>query len=332
MVKQIKAFGSQDLRVVISDAPDLGADEVIVEMKACGICGSDKWFWEVEEPNDYVAGHEVAGKVLRVGEIVKSLKVGDRVAVNNVKGCGDCEACRKGAFVRCEKPLTHIGFGFSQQLAVPARNCLPLHPDISYEAGSLIFDNWGTPYSALKRTSMKEGDFVVVTGCGPIGLAAVALAKLRGAKVIAIDLVEARLEMAKKMGADTIVTPSIAAEKMKEQTGEKGVDYVIECSGNPKSYDLAFSALAVGGTLVSIGEGAEVKVAFSELIHKHLTIEASLYSTMKDGVEVQDLIVNGDINPMAFVTHRFELDELPDSFGKIYDLGDGILKAIVLNG
>ncbi|RIW34247.1 hypothetical protein D3H55_09690 [Bacillus salacetis] len=332
MVKQVKAFGPQDLRVVTSDAPDLKTDEVLIEMKACGICGSDKWFWHVEEPNDYVAGHEVAGKVLAVGEDVHSLKAGDRVAVNNVKGCGRCNACRAGEFVRCEKPLTHMGFGFSQKLAVPARNCLPLHPDISYEAGSLIFDNWGTPHSALKRTSIKEGDLVAVTGCGPIGLAAIALAKLRGAKVLAIDPVEARLKMAEHLGAYAVVTPSNAREQVKDLTSGKGLGYVIECSGSPKSYEFAFSSLAIGGTLVSIGEGAEVKVRFSDLIHKHLTIEASLYSTMKDGAEIQELIVNREINPMAFLTHRFELEELPGSFGKVFDLNDGVLKAIVLNG
>ncbi|GIQ67772.1 zinc-dependent alcohol dehydrogenase [Xylanibacillus composti] len=199
-MQQVRAFGPQDLRVVDVPDPVPGEDEVVVAVKACGICGSDKWFWHVEEPRDYVAGHEAAGEVVAVGSRVRHLQAGDRVAINNVKGCGTCEACREGAYVRCPNGVEHMGFGFSEKVAVPERNCLVLHDSVSYEAGSLIFDNWGTPYSSIKQTSMKQGDVVVVFGCGPIGLAAIGLAKQRGAAVIAVDPVPSRLEAAVRTG------------------------------------------------------------------------------------------------------------------------------------
>ncbi|MBB5325738.1 2-desacetyl-2-hydroxyethyl bacteriochlorophyllide A dehydrogenase [Anoxybacillus tepidamans] len=330
-MKQVKAFGPGDLRVVEVEPPVLGEGEVLVDVHACGICGSDKWFWYVDSPNDYVAGHEVAGEVVDVGPGVKNLKVGDRVSVNNVKGCGQCSACQEGQFVRCSGSVTHMGFGFSEKVAVPECNCLKLEPEISYVAGSLIFDNWGTPYSAIKRTSMKKGHIVVVTGCGPIGLAAVALAKLRGAQVIAVDPIKERLEAANRLGAQLTVSPGADAfEKINTFTNDQGVDIVLECSGKPASYELALSVLKVAGTLVSIGEGAKFNFNSSDIIHKHLTIIGSLYSTMKDGAEIQELMVKGEIDPLAFVTHTFRLEEIPSSFEKVISCSDGLLKAVVV--
>ncbi|RUT29062.1 hypothetical protein EJP77_15155 [Paenibacillus zeisoli] len=329
-MKQVKAFGPQDLRVVDAEQPLAGTGEVVVEVKACGICGSDKWFWHVQEPSDYVAGHEAAGIVVSIGEGVQHLRPGDRVAVNNVRGCGECPACRQGQFVRCAHGITHMGFGFSEMIAVPERNCLVLDDAISYEAGSLIFDNWGTPYSALQRTGMGEGDCVVVTGCGPIGLAAITLAKLRGTRVAAVDPVQTRLDAAIRQGADLALLPEGAPNSLLEWIGPEGADYVLECSGKPSSYELAFSVLGMAGTLVVIGEGAQVEISSSELIHKHLTLSASLYSTMQDGADVQNLMLQGSIDPMAFVTHTFQLKELPSTFGQVIECSDGLLKAVVV--
>ncbi|MCD8501656.1 MAG: alcohol dehydrogenase catalytic domain-containing protein [Bacillaceae bacterium] len=331
-MKQVKAFGPKDLRVVNAELPPLNKGEVVIDVYACGICGSDKWFWDVDSPSDYVAGHEVAGKVLKVGPEVQRLNVGDRVTVNNVKGCGTCNSCHKGEFVRCSNSVSHMGFGFSEAVIAPEVNCLVLDKRIGYEVGSLIFDNWGTPYSAIKRTSMKEGDIVVVAGCGPIGLAAIALAKQRKATIIAIDPIPNRLNAAKKLGASFALMPSEDISKVVEHYSESGVDIFIDCSGKAASYELAFSVLRIGGILLSIGEGAEFLLNSSELIHKHLTIIGSLYSTMQDGHEIQQLILDGEIDPLAFVTHSISLDHLPSFFGKVMTAEDGLLKAIVVKG
>jgi threonine dehydrogenase-like Zn-dependent dehydrogenase len=120
-MKQIKAFGPKDLRMVETEIPLFGTGEVLIDVKACGICGSDKWFWHGDEPTDYVAGHEVAGEVIAVGTGVQGLSVGDRVTVNNVKGCGQCRDCLAGEFVRCTHTIEHMGFGFSEYVVVPER-------------------------------------------------------------------------------------------------------------------------------------------------------------------------------------------------------------------
>ncbi|CAI6025922.1 zinc-dependent alcohol dehydrogenase [Cohnella sp. JJ-181] len=332
-MRSVKAFGPQDLRVVESDAPEPGPGEVLVETRACGICGSDKWFWHVESPSDYVAGHEAAGVVVRTGPGVTDFKPGDRVAVNNVKGCGECDECRAGRFVRCgAAPLVHMGFGFAERMAVPARNCLPLDPALSYEQGALLFDNWGTPYAALKRARIGPGDRVLVTGCGPIGLAAVALCKAKGAVVAAVDPIAARRAAALRLGAATAVPPGeAAAVQLGEFAGASGFGYGIDCSGKAASYELIFELIAIGGTIVSIGEGAKFALDSSSLIHKHLTLIGSLYSSMEDGAELQRMAVAGELDLLAFVTHRFRLEDLPSSFGQVMGADASLLKAVVVN-
>ncbi|SFB57635.1 (R,R)-butanediol dehydrogenase / meso-butanediol dehydrogenase / diacetyl reductase [Cohnella sp. OV330] len=332
-MKTVKAFGPQDLRVVERADPEPGPDEVLVETRACGICGSDKWFWHVETPSDYVAGHEAAGVIVRTGAGVTGFKPGDRVAVNNVKGCGECDQCRAGRFVRCGgAPLVHMGFGFAERMAVPACNCLPLDPAISFEQGALLFDNWGTPYSALKRTHLGAGDSVLVTGCGPIGLATVALCKAKGAIAAAVDPIAARREAALRLGASIAVSPDeAAAGRLRAFSGDSGFGYGVDCSGKAASYDLIFEHIAIGGTIVTIGEGAKFAFDSSRLIHKHLTLVGSLYSTMEDGAELQRMAVAGELDPLAFVTHRFRLADLPSEFGKVMGGDDTLLKAVVLN-
>lgn len=331
-MKTVKAFGPQDLRVVEVPDPVAGPGEVVIAVKVCGICGSDKWFWRVSEPTDYVAGHEVAGEVIAVGPDVFRLQAGDRVAVNNVKGCGQCAACRAGKFTHCPHSIEHMGHGFSERVAVPERNCLRLNPTISYEVGSLIFDMWGTPFGALQRAAVTSGDDVIVFGCGPIGLAAVALAKQRGAYVIAVEPHAYRREVALRAGANAALSPDDGAlADIKRLTSGVGASTVIECSGKAAAYYLAFAALRMGGTLVSVGEGAQVDFRPSEMvIHKHLNLLGALYSTMDQGQQVQNLILQEQIDPLRFSTHRFGLDELPAVFGQVVDCTDGILKSVMV--
>jgi threonine dehydrogenase-like Zn-dependent dehydrogenase len=332
MMKVVKAFGPKDLRVVEAPASIPGNGDVLVAVRASGLCGSDKWYWNVEGPTEYIAGHEVAGEVVALGGFVTTLKIGDPVAINNVKGCGYCDECRAGRFVRCSNSITHMGHGFSEFVVAPERNCLLLDEKVSYEEGCLIFDNWGTPYGAIERAGISAGDQVVVSGCGPIGLGAVVLAKLFGARVIAIDPLKSRREAAIRLGADNALVPSEnTAEEIKKLTGGSGTSTVFECSGKGQAYDMAFSALKIGGTLVSIGEGAKFEFCPSEtLISKHLNMLGTLYSTMEQGRRVQELIVKGLIDPLCFVTHRFTLEELPKVFGRVFECSDGLLKTMVV--
>ncbi|MGG1553763.1 zinc-dependent alcohol dehydrogenase [Paenibacillus ferrarius] len=323
-MRQLQAFGPRDLRIVEVQDPVLSSeDEVLIDIRACGICGSDKWYWSVDRLAAKIAGHEVAGRIIAVGDEVHHLRAGDRVAINNVQGCGYCEACQQGRYVRCANGVVHIGNGFADKVVVPARNCLKLDDDLSYAEGSLIFDNWGTPYAAIKRTSLQQDDRVAVIGCGPIGLAAVALVKSFGARVIAIDPIPERLKAAALLGAEACMTPS--------EVTAADVDIVLECSGKAASYELAQSILRIGGTLVAIGEGTAFTLTPKVLIHKHLTFLGSLYSSMEDGKQIQDMIRNGVIRPMSMVTHQFTMGQLQTAFGDIVECRHGLIKAVMVN-
>lgn len=332
MIRQLRAFGPKDLRVVQAGEPELtSAHDVLVDVYACGICGSDKWYWSVSSPAKTIAGHEVAGKVVGVGSEVRRLKVGDRVAVNNVRGCGACRECMNGRYVHCAGGVTHIGGGFSERIVVPAVNCLLLDEETSDVEGSLIFDNWGTPYAAIQRAGVKSGDVIVVIGCGPIGLAAVSLTKVFGARVMAIDPIPERREAAARMGAERSLHPSEATqEAVRSFSQTDGADIILECSGKASSYELAHDMLRIGGTLAAIGEGALINWTSSMLIHKHLTISGSLYSSMQDGLEIQRLMRTGKIDPLSIVTHQFTIDELPAAFGDIVECRNGIMKSVMV--
>ena len=333
-MKAVKAFGPGDLRLVDVPDPVPSNGQVLIAVRASGICGSDKWYWYANEPVDMIAGHEIAGDVVAVGPQVRNLQVGDRVAVNNVVGCGRCEPCGLGQYVRCSnRQISDINGGFGLLAVAPEANCLLLEENVGYEAGCLIFDNWGTPFAALERAGVDEGDVVAVWGCGPIGLGGVVLSKLAGASVIAIDPLAYRLETATQLGADATLQPgeNIEAE-IKELTSGAGPTVILECSGDGAVYKPGLASLCTGGTFIAIGEGAQVDLLPSEyLIRNHLNLMGSWYSTMEQGLKVQELMTQGIINPSAFVSHRIYLQDLPAFFGSIVECKDNVLKTVILN-
>jgi len=180
-MKVVKAFGPQDLRIAEKPIPVPGPGQVRVRVRASGICGSDKWIWDVAGETDNIAGHEVAGEIDALGEGVYDLALGDRVMINNVGGCGNCPACRGGAFVLCPSwnGMADVNNGFGEYVVAPARNCMRLLDGIDFIDGALIMDNWGTPYGGVLRGNIQAGTDVLIIGCGPIGQAAIGLCRAR---------------------------------------------------------------------------------------------------------------------------------------------------------
>ncbi len=334
-MKAIQSFGLKDVRLVDVPDPRPKAGQVIVAVKGSGICGSDKWLWWNEKPTTAIAGHEVAGEVVEVGPGVQTLKVGDRVAVNNVVGCGTCPACQAGAFVLCPNwdGSADVNGGFGEYVAAPERNCLLLDDSIRYQTAALIFDNMGTPYHAVQRAGVTAGDCVVVSGCGPIGLGAVIFARLQGAAVIALDPLAYRREKALALGAEAAFAPGAdTPARVRELTGGLGARVFIECSGRGEAYPLGMACLRHGGVLTAVGEHAHFEFHPSEmLIRKALDLRGSWYSTMPDGARIQSLILEGRINPDVLVTHRGPLAEFPQLFEKVCEFGEDVIKAVIVN-
>jgi threonine dehydrogenase-like Zn-dependent dehydrogenase len=323
------------MRVVEVSTPRPKAGQVLVEVRASGICGSDKHLWHATTPSDSVYGHEVAGSVVELGPGTSTLRVGDRVAVNNVGGCGTCQACREGAFVLCPSwdGSLDVNGGFGEYVAAWERNCMKLAEPVSYEQGCLLFDNFGTPYAALERAAVAGGDSVVVTGCGPIGLGAVRLAALRGANVVAVDPVPSRRAMARSLGAMEAFAPDKATAEALRDVCRGGPRVVIECSAQPSSYETALRALRIEGVLVTVGEGARYELKPSDaLIRRRLSILGSWYSTMAQGAAVQTMVASGLFDPSALVTHRGPLADFPELFRIVCEQPADVVKAVIVRG
>lgn len=334
-MKAIHSFGLKDVRIVTVPDPIAGEGQVVLAIKGSGICGSDKWLWRSVDPVTRIAGHEVAGEVVALGPGVKHLQVGDRVAVNNVGGCGVCAACRSGMFTLCPQwdGSLDVNGGFAERVAVWERNCMKLADEIDYETACLIFDNLGTPYTALELAGVGRGDEVLVTGCGPIGMAGVLLAKQRGAYVIAADPLSYRRDFALRMGADAAL-PSDAnlPGAVYELTSGVGVRVALECSGKSPAYPLALASLRFEGKLMTVGEGGQLDMRPSDLmIRRRLTIQGSWYSGMPDGRALMEMIRLKQLDPRVLVTHRGSLDEFPQVFAKACEFGDDVMKAVILN-
>jgi len=326
MMKVVRPFGPQDLRIVEVPIPEPGPGHVRIKVRASGICGSDKWVWN-SGPSGGVAGHEVAGEVDKLGDDVHALNVGDRVMINNVGGCGDCQACRAGAFTLCRNwtGALDVNNGFGEYLIAPIRNCMKLLPELDFVDGALIMDNWGTPYGGIKRAGITRGMDVIVNGCGPIGQAAVGICKAFGAYVIAVDPNKWRREYALKNGADIALSP----EEL--PFTDYVIDVVLECSGYGPSYDNCLKSLKHEGTLVAIGEHAEVSFNSSDLIvRRSLKIVGSWYSTMPQGAELMQLAASGQINLKSFVTKIVKLEDVPNVFGQIMACDEGWLKCMIV--
>jgi len=312
--------------------PEPAPGHVRVKVRASGICGSDKWLWSAKGGTDTVAGHEAAGEVDKLGEGVTFLAEGDRVMVNNVGGCGTCPACRAGEFVHCPAwdGFLDVNNGFGEYLVAPARNCLRILPGLDFIDGALIMDNWGTPYGGIKRGNIGPGMDVLVTGCGPIGQAAVALCKAMGAYVIAADPIGFRRQTALKNGADAALPPEELPGAVKGLTDGLGVHAVLECSGYGGVYEDCLSSLRIGGNLIAIGEHARYNINSSILIRRALGISGTWYSTLPQAGEVMQLALGGRINPRSFLTHTVTLDEVPGIFGPVVNCEDNILKCVIV--
>jgi len=306
-----------------------------VAVRSSGICGSDKWMWQHQEPVRMVIGHEAAGEIVGLGGGVHHLRVGDRVAINNVVGCGICPACRAGEFVLCPHwdGSRDVNGGFGELLKTPARNCMPLADAIDDETACLLMDNFGTPYAALERLGVKTGDDVLVMGCGPIGLAAVSLAKMRGAFVIACDPIPPRRQFALSLGADAGLAPDADLPKqVRERTSGMGVRAAVECSGHPSSYPLALQSLRFEGVLMTLGEHGRMDLHPSDLlIRRRLAIIGNWYSTMQQGRAVQELVLQGKIDPRRLVSHRAPLAEFPALYRLVCESPELVRKAVLLN-
>lgn len=317
--------GTTGLRLETVPWPEPGANEVVVRVAACGICGSDVHFLEgmpVPAPLPLTLGHEPAGVVEAVGAGITAWRAGDRVAIHLGAGCGTCPTCRGGNPSACRtqrSPGLQIDGAFAEAIRVPA-TCLVRVPDgVSLAAAAVATDCVASPYHGLVcRGRLAAGERVVVIGVGGLGAMAVRIAKVLGAsRVIAVDLSPVALDRAAKLGADECVriAPGEDPAARIQLMTQGGADLAIECVGRPDTVAAGVRSLRPGGRLVVVGVGMEpprIDLPQALFCVCELSVAGSFASHPEDLAEVLRLEAQGALGIEASISHRLPLERVAD--------------------
>jgi threonine dehydrogenase-like Zn-dependent dehydrogenase len=332
-MKGIVFLGDRKLELREFQDPLPESGEVVLEVKASGMCGSDLDLYRAplgEGLKDLnvggrpvIAGHEPCGVVAAVGPCVSEAvaHIGMRVMVHHYSGCGVCKHCRSGWSQLCMEGIKVYGVtdhgSHAPYMKVPAVTLVPLPDELSFEVGAAISCGTGTAYGALRRMGLSGHDTIAIFGQGPVGLSGTMLAKAMGARVIAIDIDEARLAFAEKLGADVTINSkkddSIAA--IKDLTRGEGAALTMDCSGSPDARLEAVRSAQIWGTVGMVGAGGELTVDVStDLLRKQLTLIGSWTFSTIIQAECARFITDRRIPVGDQFTHRYRLDQAKEAY------------------
>src|SRR5579872_5306156 len=264
--------GERKLQLMDFPDPTPGPGDVVLEMKASGMCGSDLKFYRAsgetaslglgKVSGPVIAGHEPCGVVAAVGSAVDPLTapIGARVMVHHYSGCGSCGHCRTGWSQMCVKGSTVYGVtghgAHAPYMKVPAHTLVALPDELDFATGAAISCGTGTAYQALRRMDLSSGNTIAIVGQGPVGLSATQLAAAMGARVIALDVSRERLDRAKDFGADEVVNPrsNDPVGAINDLTHGYGAEFTLDTSSQPEGRIAAVRATKVWGTTCFVGE------------------------------------------------------------------------------
>jgi threonine dehydrogenase-like Zn-dependent dehydrogenase len=310
--------------------PEPGFGQVLIKMKASSICGSDLRAIYREHlghgPEGYqgvIAGHEPCGQIVKLGPGCKRFKEGDRVVLYHISGCGVCNDCREGYMISCTSPL-RAAYGWQRDgghadfLLAEENTCVALPDSLSYVDGALVACGFGTVYEALNRVRVSGEDKVLITGMGPVGMAAGLVAKKMGAtRVIGVDTSRSRLDISLEKGCadDVIMSDGEALGKIKALTGGLGCEVSIDCSGAPAGRLLALQGTRRWGRCAMVGEGNRVDFDVSQtIIHNQISIYGSWVTSLGHMEDLVEKLVEWKLNPDVIVTHRFSLEQAAEAY------------------
>ncbi len=327
-------YNNNDIRIEEMPIPEINDDELLVKVKACGICGSDVMEWYRIKTAPRVLGHEVTGEVVKVGKNVTKFKEMDRVFVTHHVPCGKCRYCRAGQETVCETLRTTNFYpgGYSQFLKVPKINVekgtLLLPDEISFEEGTFI-EPLGCVVRGQRIAKVGPEQTVLVLGSGLSGLLHIQLAKALGAeKVIATDITQYRLDAAKKFGADEVIDArENVPEKVKELNDGRLADRIIVSTGALPAINQALHSIDRGGTILFFAPtspGTEVKIPFNDLWKNCNTLTTTYAAARRDLEEALSLIKERKVNVKDMITHRLPLEKTQEGFNLVAEAKDSI--------
>jgi L-iditol 2-dehydrogenase len=337
LLKDYRRFAVEDLAV-----PELQPGEVLVRVRACGICGSDVHGMDGSSGRripPIVMGHEAAGEIAQVGGAVAGWKTGDRVTFDSTVSCGDCWYCRRGKINLCEHRRV-LGVScteyrrhgaFAEFVAVPQHILYRLPDTLSFEQAAMV-EAVSVAVHAVKRTPLANDGAALVVGTGMIGLLIVQALRAAGCpQVIALDLDESRLSLAKKLGAAHTIQADEAAwrEKIGALTGGRGVDAAFEVVGLPPTVKTAIESVRKGGSVTLVGNlKPQVELPLQTVVTRELTLIGTCASA-GEYPECLELIAAGKINVTEFISATAPLEAGAQWFERLYAGEKGLMKVLL---
>lgn len=328
-MKGLVFTGGSRVELMEFDDPKPGPADVVVEIKASGMCGSDLKFYRTPVGENaglgytadgpVIAGHEPAGIVVAVGAAVnpRQAKVGDRVIIHHCHGCDCCSSCRSGWPQLCDDGL-EVVYGITRHgahapyMQASASNVVRLPDELPFSVGAAIACGTGTAFGALRRLDVSGTDTLVIVGQGPVGLSATQLAKAMGATVIALDISAERLERARAFGADAVFDPSSgdAPDFVRSITHGRGATLALETSGTPAGRLTAIRSTGSWGRVALVGEGKDVTIDVSkDLLRRQTTVIGHWTFSIMQLEECARFIIDHQIDVDELFTDRWTLEQ-----------------------
>jgi 2-desacetyl-2-hydroxyethyl bacteriochlorophyllide A dehydrogenase len=333
--------GVKSIEIIERPKPQAKPGEVIVKVKYCGICGTDLHAYLHEgiiEPGT-IFGHETVGIIEEIGSGVEGWSMGDRVAVGPPGTCGECYNCRKGhpnicinGFERTTgiSPATDGSYAEYVKVKYPKNMLLKIPENVTFEE-AVLFDIIGVPFHGIRRSNFKIGDNVVVIGAGPIGLSAVLLLKMGGARHITVlEPSLKKRELALQFGADLALDPMEEEASLQEKIGSLydgiGADVVFECAGNPQAIRSGLSVVKSGGQLLILGVSEkEMPIVPAYVIPREIDIKTSFVYDRDEIIMILGLMENGRLDTKGMVTDIIPLvDVVEKGFDQLLTSGEQV--------
>lgn len=328
--------GGREMELMNFPDPTPGSNDVVLKMKASGMCGSDLKMYRTPKGEDpgfglklagpIVGGHEPCGEVVAVGKGVdpRLAKVGDRVMIHHAKGCTSCRTCRSGWPQMCDNGVEDI-YGIttngchSDYFKASAANVVKLPEELSYKTGAALACGTGTAYGALMRLDAKNGNTFVVVGQGPVGLSATMLGAALGLRVIALDISPERLDRATKFGAAFTINPEKedAAQRILDLTEGLGAELALDTSGSKSGRLTAVRCTRAWGKTAFLGEGNEMTVDVSgDLLRKQRSLVGSWAFSIMGLTDLARLVVEKKLPVEDLFTDEWTLEQGNEAYAK----------------
>lgn len=334
-------YGPNDIRYEDYPKPIIKENEVLIEMKACGICGSDLMDWYIEKRAPLVLGHEPSGIIVEIGEKVKKFQLYDKVFVHHHVSCLTCHYCTHGSFTVCPKfRETHIDpGGFAEYFRVPAENLeidtIKIPDKLSFEEATLI-EPIACCIKGMMKCNIKPGDIIAIIGAGPSGIIFTQLSKIYNVStIIVIDSIKYRLEIAKKFGADIIINyhEEDPIKIVKENSDNRGADVVIVTAPNINAYSEAFKICRKGGMILAfapINPSELLPLSIHDIFFSEISLIPSYSTSHIETRMALNLILSNKIKAKELITHKFKLNQVNEAI-KLAKESKECLKIIILN-